>query len=133
MIPALNRDGDILSDLVLPLFGSIAGSESLLVAFDDDYVPAALHGRGGPRHGAVAPGQERREPDGDDPRRRGAALTRAARTTQTRGAGDPRGVPRGGRRRACAPPTSAATAATTEFTDEVIGRVRAKLEVWAAL
>ena len=36
VIPALNRDGDILSDLVLPLFGSIAGSESLLVAFGDD-------------------------------------------------------------------------------------------------
>src|ERR671918_3159297 len=36
VIPALNRDGDILSDLVLPLFGSIAGSESLLVAFDED-------------------------------------------------------------------------------------------------
>src|SRR5215510_12136147 len=35
VIPALNRDGDILSDLVLPLFGSIAGSESLLVAFGD--------------------------------------------------------------------------------------------------
>src|SRR5437773_10839434 len=42
VIPALNRDGDILSDLVLPLFGSIAGSESLLVAFDSDYVPRAL-------------------------------------------------------------------------------------------
>ena len=27
VIPSLNRDGDILSDLVLPLFGSIAGSE----------------------------------------------------------------------------------------------------------
>src|ERR687891_1116537 len=42
VIPALNRDGDILSDLVLPLFGSIAGSESLLVAFADDYTPRAL-------------------------------------------------------------------------------------------
>ena len=42
VIPALNRDGDILSDLVLPLFGSIAGSESLLVAFGEDYVPRAL-------------------------------------------------------------------------------------------
>src|SRR5436853_57228 len=42
VIPALNRDGDILSDLVLPLFGSIAGSESLVVAFGDDYVPSAL-------------------------------------------------------------------------------------------
>ena len=28
VIPALNRDGDLLSDLVLPLFGSIAGAES---------------------------------------------------------------------------------------------------------
>src|SRR2546430_4540413 len=36
VIPSLNRDGDILSDLVLPLFGSIAGAESLLVAFDED-------------------------------------------------------------------------------------------------
>src|SRR5438093_6347456 len=42
VIPALNRDGDILSDLVLPLFGSIAGAESLLVAFDDDFEPDAL-------------------------------------------------------------------------------------------
>src|SRR5919202_1847161 len=42
VIPALNRDGDILSDLVLPLFGSIAGSESLLVAFDETFVPRAL-------------------------------------------------------------------------------------------
>src|SRR5437773_7740859 len=42
VIPALNRDGDILSDLVLPLFGSIAGSESLLVAFEDDYETRAL-------------------------------------------------------------------------------------------
>jgi isocitrate dehydrogenase len=40
--PALNRDGDILSDLVLPLFGSIAGSESLLVGFGDDYVPRVV-------------------------------------------------------------------------------------------
>src|SRR5437867_6945613 len=42
VIPALNRDGDILSDLVLPLFGSIAGSESLVVAFEDDFEPSAL-------------------------------------------------------------------------------------------
>ena len=36
VIPALNRDGDCLSDLVLPLFGSIAGAESLLLGFGDD-------------------------------------------------------------------------------------------------
>ena len=35
MIPSLNRDGDLLSDFVLPLFGSIAGAESVLLALDD--------------------------------------------------------------------------------------------------
>jgi isocitrate dehydrogenase (NAD+) len=35
VIPCLNRDGDLLSDLVLPLFGSIAGAESVLLALDD--------------------------------------------------------------------------------------------------
>jgi isocitrate/isopropylmalate dehydrogenase len=37
VVPALNRDGDCLSDLVLPMFGSIAGAESVLLAFDADY------------------------------------------------------------------------------------------------
>ena len=37
VIPALNRDGDCLSDLVLPMFGSIAGAESVLLAFDERY------------------------------------------------------------------------------------------------
>src|SRR6202000_1489524 len=37
VIPALTRDGDCLSDLVLPMFGSIAGAESVLLAFDDRY------------------------------------------------------------------------------------------------
>lgn len=34
VIPALNRDGDLLSDLILQMFGSIAGSESLVLAVD---------------------------------------------------------------------------------------------------
>ncbi len=33
VIPALNRDGDCLSDLVMQLFGSIAGAESVVLAF----------------------------------------------------------------------------------------------------
>src|SRR3982074_2338494 len=37
VIPALNRDGDCLSDLVLPMFGSIAGAESVLLSFDEHY------------------------------------------------------------------------------------------------
>jgi isocitrate/isopropylmalate dehydrogenase len=39
VVPALNRDGDCLSDLVLALFGSIAGAESVLLALDDDLRP----------------------------------------------------------------------------------------------
>jgi isocitrate/isopropylmalate dehydrogenase len=35
VVPALNRDGDLLSDLILQMFGSIAGSESLVLAFDE--------------------------------------------------------------------------------------------------
>jgi isocitrate/isopropylmalate dehydrogenase len=42
VIPALNRDGDCLSDLVLALYGSIAGSESLLLAFDDQFAPVTV-------------------------------------------------------------------------------------------
>ena len=42
VIPALNRDGDCLSDMVLPLFGSIAGAESVLLSFDDDYEVGAV-------------------------------------------------------------------------------------------
>ena len=42
VIPALNRDGDCLSDFVLPMFGSIAGAESVLLALDDDYEPSAV-------------------------------------------------------------------------------------------
>ncbi len=36
VIPSLNRDGDCLSDLVLAMFGSIAGAESVLLALDDE-------------------------------------------------------------------------------------------------
>jgi isocitrate dehydrogenase (NAD+) len=39
VIPCLNRDGDLLSDLVLPLYGSIAGAESVLLALDDELRP----------------------------------------------------------------------------------------------
>jgi isocitrate dehydrogenase (NAD+) len=44
VIPALNRDGDCLSDFVLQLFGSIAGSESVLLGFSgtDSTHPAVV-------------------------------------------------------------------------------------------
>ncbi len=42
VIPSLNRDGDCLSDLVMQLFGSIAGAESLLLAFDQSLRPSVV-------------------------------------------------------------------------------------------
>jgi isocitrate/isopropylmalate dehydrogenase len=39
VIPALNRDGDCLSDLVLAMFGSIAGAESVLLSLDENLEP----------------------------------------------------------------------------------------------
>ena len=37
VIPTLNRDGDLLSDLVMQMFGSIAGAESMIFAFREDW------------------------------------------------------------------------------------------------
>lgn len=42
VIPALNRDGDCLSDLVMQLFGSIAGAESVILAFDANLRPSIV-------------------------------------------------------------------------------------------
>jgi isocitrate dehydrogenase (NAD+) len=42
VIPTLNRDGDLMSDMVLQMFGSIAGAESLLIALDDDENPETV-------------------------------------------------------------------------------------------
>ncbi len=42
VIPTLNRDGDLLSDLVMQLFGSIAGAESLLLSFDANLNPKVV-------------------------------------------------------------------------------------------
>jgi isocitrate/isopropylmalate dehydrogenase len=39
VMPTLNRDGDCISDLVLALFGSIAGAESVLLALDEEMHP----------------------------------------------------------------------------------------------
>jgi isocitrate/isopropylmalate dehydrogenase len=132
VIPALNRDGDILSDLVLPLFGSIAGSESLLVAFGDDYVPSALMAEAA--HG-TAPSLEGK--DVANPMAMilaGGALLSHADDERCQTAG--RAV-----REACleAVADGVRTAdlgghyGTRAFTDEVVRRVGTKLDVWATL
>jgi isocitrate dehydrogenase (NAD+) len=42
VIPALNRDGDCLSDLVMPMFGSIAGAESVMLSLDAHHETLAV-------------------------------------------------------------------------------------------
>jgi isocitrate dehydrogenase (NAD+) len=131
VIPALNRDGDILSDLVLPLFGSIAGSESLLVAFGDDFEPSAIMAEAA--HGTAPALQGKNVANPMAMILAGAALLfHGGAATEQAG----RAV-----REACleAVATGARTAdlgghlGTSEFTAEVIERTRAKLEVWASL
>src|SRR4051812_1642347 len=131
VIPALNRDGDILSDLVLPLFGSIAGSESLLVAFGDDFEPAAIMAEAA--HGTAPSLQGKNVANPMAMILAGAALLSHG-DDQSQQAG--RAI-----REACleAVHSGARTSdlgghlGTSEFTDEVIARVRAKLDVWASL
>jgi isocitrate/isopropylmalate dehydrogenase len=134
VIPALNRDGDILSDLVLPLFGSIAGSESLLVAFGDEGIdePTALMAEAA--HG-TAPALEGK----DVANPMAMILAAAALLAQT---DDERCQAAG---RAIREATLEAVAegvrtadlgghhGTTAFTDEIIRRTRTKLDVWASL
>src|SRR5438309_739373 len=131
VIPSLNRDGDILSDLVLPLFGSIAGSESLLIALDEKLEPRtvmaeAAHGTAPSLRGKnvanpmamILAGAALLTNAGPEAQQAGRAVREACLEAVAQGV---RTADLGGH------------AGTQEFTDEVIGRVRAKLEVWAAL
>jgi isocitrate dehydrogenase (NAD+) len=132
VIPALNRDGDILSDLVLPLFGSIAGSESLLVAFGDDYVPNALLAEAA--HGTAPALQGKDVANPMAMILAGAALLSHAEHQLAQEAG--RAI-----REACLEAVAdgvrtadlSGHAGTREFTDEVIRRTKTKLEIWASL
>ena len=131
VIPALNRDGDILSDLVLPLFGSIAGSESLLVAFEDDFEPAAIMAEAA--HGTAPSLQGKNVANPMAMILAGAALlSHGENAAQQAG----RAI-----REACLESVAAGERTsdlgghlgTTEFVDSVIARTKAKLDVWAAL
>jgi isocitrate/isopropylmalate dehydrogenase len=125
VIPALNRDGDILSDLVLPLFGSIAGSESLLVGFGEDYVPRVVVAEAA--HG-TAPSLQ-----GKDVANPMAMILAAAAVLGY--AGDEAQQAAEAIRRACLEAVADGVrtadlgghAGTSEFTNEVIRRTRAKL------
>jgi isocitrate dehydrogenase (NAD+) len=135
VIPALNRDGDCLSDLVMPMFGSIAGAESVLLAFDDAFTTQVAMAEA--PHG-TAPALEGK--DLANPMAMllacGAVLHHAA----VRGfAGADRAS------RAIYESVLEATAAgvrtpdlgghatTSEFTTDVVARVRTKIDVWSSL
>jgi isocitrate/isopropylmalate dehydrogenase len=131
VIPSLNRDGDILSDLVLPLFGSIAGSESMLIALDDDLEPRtvmaeAAHGTAPSLQGKnvanpmamILAGAALLGYGDEDAERAGRAIREAALEAVADG---------------IRTADLAGAAGTSEYTDEVIRRTRQKLEVWSAL
>ncbi len=130
IIPSLNRDGDILSDLVLPLFGSIAGAESLLVAFDSDFEPNAVMAEAAHGTAPSLQGKNVANP-------MAMILAGAALLAYVEAAGQASRAIRESCLEAVADGTRTADlgghTGTAEFTDEVIRRVRSKLEVWAAL
>lgn len=127
VIPALNRDGDTLSDLVLQMFGSIAGAESLVLSLDEELKPRVVLAEA---------------PHGTAPKLYGKNLANPMAMILAAAAvlgylPDPRapqvsraiydatfGTVQAGVRT----PDLGGAATTTEFTDEVIRRVRQKLE-----
>jgi isocitrate dehydrogenase (NAD+) len=131
VIPALNRDGDILSDLVLPLFGSIAGSESLLVGFGDDYVPRVVLAEAAHGTAPSLQGKNVANP---------MAMILAAAAVLSYAGGEAAQASRA-IREACLEAVAdgvrtadlAGHTGTSEFTDDVIRRTKQKLEVWSAL
>ena len=135
VIPALNRDGDCLSDLVLPMFGSIAGAESVLLAFDEDFevdvaMAEAPHGTAPSLAGkdlanpmamllacAALLGQAAAQGHDGCERASRAVYESVLETT----AGGVRTIDLGG------------SAGTTEFVDAVLEKVRTKVDVWSSL
>jgi isocitrate/isopropylmalate dehydrogenase len=132
VIPALNRDGDTLSDLVMKMFGTIAGAESVLLAFDDagavtvamteapHGTAPALQGKNvaNPMAMILAVASLLGYMKGDKAHQASRAVYESALEAVSDGT---RTADLGGH------------ASTTDFTDEVIRRVRTKIDVWSAL
>jgi isocitrate dehydrogenase (NAD+) len=135
VIPALNRDGDCLSDLVMPMFGSIAGAESILLAFDEDFktqvamaeaphgTAPALQGKdvANPMAMILACGAVLAFADERGAAGAGLASRAIYESVLELTASGVRTHDLGG------------TAGTTEFTDAVVQRIAAKLDVWSSL
>jgi isocitrate/isopropylmalate dehydrogenase len=135
VIPALNRDGDCLSDLVMPMFGSIAAAESVLLAFDQEYETTVAMAEAPHGTAPALMGKDLANPlamilacgailryasvrNGGDSAQASRAVYEAALETVAAGVKTP---DLGGH------------SGTTEFTDQVVERVRTKLEIWSSL
>lgn len=134
VIPCLNRDGDLLSDLVLPLFGSIAGAESVLLGLDEELRPRVAMAEA--PHG-TAPALE-----GKDVANPMAMILAVAALLHYAAGAEP-AAERASRAvyEAVLETVAAGTrtpdlgggVGTTAFTDAVVELVARKLEVWASL
>lgn len=133
VIPALNRDGDCLSDLVLQMYGSIAGSESMVLAFDESATQVKVALAEAP-HGTAPALQGKNIANPMGMILAGAALLRYVGTPAADRASRAiyeaafEGVYEG-----IATPDLGGQANTSDFTAEVIRRVGAKLDVWSSI
>jgi isocitrate/isopropylmalate dehydrogenase len=136
VIPALNRDGDSLSELVLRLFGSVAGAESVLLSFDDELrtrvaMTEAPHG--------TAPALEGK--DIANPMAMTLAVAALLHYVSERNGSEAaeqasRAVYESVLEAAASgitTPDLGGHATTSEVMSEVISRVRTKLEIWSGL
>ena len=135
VIPALNRDGDCLSDFVLPLFGSIAGAESVLLSFDSEYdvrvvmseaphgtAPALLGKNIANPMGMIMAGAAVLHYVGQAGNRAADLASRAVYESVLEATAT--GI---------RTPDLGGHATTSEFTDEVISRTRTKIDIWTSL
>lgn len=132
VIPSLNRDGDCLSDLVMQLFGTIAGAESVLLSFDRELKPEVVMAEA---------------PHGTAPRLQGknvanplamifAGAAVLSYIDDRRAANASRAIYESALEaihNEIATADLGGHATTTEFTDAVIDGVRRKLDVWSTL
>lgn len=133
VIPALNRDGDLLSDMVLQMYGSIAGSESLVLGFDESATKVNRVMAEAP-HGTAPALEGKNIANPMAMILAGAALLIYVGTPEAEKASRAiyesvfETIYEGN-----ATPDLGGHLTTSDFTDEVIRRVGAKLEVWSAL
>ena len=117
VIPALNRDGDTLSDLVMQMFGTIAGAESTEAPHG---TAPALEGKNvaNPMAMIMAVASLLGYMQGEDARRASRAIYEAALEAVSDGV---RTADLGGH------------TSTGDFSNEVVRRVKTKVDVWSAL